>query len=246
MSDPSGLPGGASSDDSTPTGRWNLRLLARQLADTALDFLFPARCVGCQRAGSLLCDRCQSTIRVPDPMKEAGSPLAERRTTAEFDGTIRKAIHALKYQGQRRMAVPLSQRLLAQLRQSDWQPTLITAAPMHEGRLRERGYNQAALLAAPLAQAAGIPFHDKVLQRVRETRTQVGLNAQERQDNVADAFLADSSLAKGQQIVIVDDVYTTGATLRECASALLDAGAVKVWALTVAKAAHNKDTIDII
>jgi ComF family protein len=143
------------------------------------------------------------------------------------------------------MAVPLSQRLVTQLTQSDWQPTRIAAAPMHEGRLRERGYNQAALLAAPLAQAAGLPFHANVLQRTRETRTQVGLNARERHENVASAFVADSSLARGQQIVIVDDVYTTGATLRECASALLDVGAVKVWALTVAKAAHNHDTIDI-
>jgi predicted amidophosphoribosyltransferase len=89
---------------------------------------------------------------------------------------------------------------------------------MHEGRLRERGYNQAVLLAAPLAQAAGIPFHDKVLQRVRETRTQVGLNARERQDNVADAFLADSSLAKGQHIVIVDDVRQRAAGCRSSQS----------------------------
>jgi ComF family protein len=242
MSESSGLPGNAGD----LIGRWNLRLLARQLADTALDFLFPARCVGCQRAGSLFCERCQSALQVPTPVKEPGSPLTERRATAEFDGAIRKAIHALKYQGQRRMAVPLSQRLFAQLRQSDWQPTMVTAAPMHESRLRERGYNQAALLAEPLAQAAGLPFHAGAIRRVRETRTQVGLNAHERQENVAEAFLADLGLARGQQIVIVDDVYTTGATLRECASALLDAGAVKVWALTVAKAAHNRDTIDIV
>ncbi len=215
-----------------------IRLFTHQLAAAALDFIFPPRCIQCHRVGSLLCPKCQSQIPVPPPIREAGSPLSERRATAEFDGAIQAAIHALKYKGQWRYAKPLSERLHTELTRSGWTPTLITAAPLHEVRLRERGYNQSALLAAPVAQAFRLPFRPDAIQRVRDTRPQVGLGARDRKLNVADAFRAEAKLVKNQRIVIVDDVYTTGATLRACASALLEAGAVQVWAITVASAKH--------
>jgi ComF family protein len=175
-------------------------------------------------------------------MCESGSPLAEWRASAEFGDAIQKAIHAYKYRNQRRMAGPLASRLADVLAQSGWRPTLITAAPLHESRLRERGYNQAALLAERLAQAASVPFRAEIIRRVRATRPQVGLNARERLENVADAFEAHADVA-GQAIVIVDDVYTTGATLKACAHALRSAGAACVWGLTVASAhidLHNQ------
>ncbi|MCC7449417.1 MAG: ComF family protein [Anaerolineae bacterium] len=215
-----------------------IRLFTHQLAAAALDFIFPPRCIQCHRVGSLLCPRCQAKIPVPPPIREAGSPLSERRATAEFDGAIQQAIHALKYKGQWRYAKPLSERLQVELTRSGWMPTLITAAPLHEARLRERGYNQSALLAEPVAQSFRLPFRPDAIQRIRDTRPQVGLGRQERQINVADAFHAEPTLVKNQQIVIVDDVYTTGATLRSCASALLEAGAMQVWAITVASAKH--------
>src|SRR5260221_9645429 len=97
-----------------------VRLLAHQLVTTALDFVFPPRCIQCNRAGSLLCARCQAQIPTPPPVQERQSPLAERRATAEFGGPIQEAIHALKYKGQWRYAVPLSQRLIAELARSNW------------------------------------------------------------------------------------------------------------------------------
>lgn len=211
------------------------RLLIRQLLNTALNFLFPPQCIECRRrVGSLLCLECQSKIPPVAPLREADSPLIERRATAEFGGAIQKAIHAFKYSGQFAYGEVLGQRLVAELKRSDWQPTLISAVPLHESRLRERGYNQSALLAEYLAAASNLPFHPQAVARVRETRQQVGLNAKERHANVAGAFQADPALVSGQSIVVVDDVYTTGSTLRACASALLEAGASQVWALTVA------------
>jgi predicted amidophosphoribosyltransferase len=92
------------------------------------------------------------------------------------------------------------------------------------------------LLAARLSIAIGVPFHAEAVQRVRATRPQVGLNYHDRQTNVAGAFVADSALVSGQSVVVIDDVYTTGATLIACAEALRSAGAQQVWALTVASA----------
>ncbi len=234
---PAGITGGAVS-----SGR--VRLLAHQLVTTALDFFFPPRCIQCNRAGSLLCARCQDQIRVPPPYTEPGNPLTECRSTADFGGPIQQAIHSLKYKGRWSYAVPLGHRLARELARSDWQPTLITATPLHEARLQSRGYNQAALLAAPLALSTGIPFRPDAIRRVRDTPAQVGLGARERQINVAGAFQAEPGLVAGQHVVIVDDVYTTGATLRACASALLEAGAIKVWALTVASAGHRDHSDD--
>ncbi len=232
----SGLPAGITGGN---FGSGRVRLLARQLVTTALDFLFPPRCIQCNRVGSLLCPSCQEQIPAPPPIREPSSPLAERRSTAEFGGSIQKAIHALKYKGQWRYAEPLSQRLITELARSGWQPTLITATPLHDARRKSRGYNQAEMLAAPLAQAARVPFRADAIRRIRDTRAQVGLGMRDRQINVAGAFKAEPRLVAGQAVVIVDDVYTTGATLRECASALLEAGAVKAWALTVASAGHR-------
>lgn len=217
------------------------RLLTDYLLNTALDVLFPPRCIGCGCVGSLFCARCQSEIVMPPARCEPGSPLDGWRASAEFGGAIQKAIHAYKYKNQRRFAVPLADRLAEALAGSGWEPTLVTAAPLHASRLHERGYNQSAVLAERLARAAGLPFRADVISRVRATRPQVGLNARERQANVSDAFQARD--ATGASLVIVDDVYTTGATLRACAQALRSAGAARVWGLTVASASidvHNQ------
>ena len=112
---------------------------------------------------------------------------------------------------------------------------VIVPVPLHENRLRARGYNQAALLAQVLGQKIGLPISEGTLARVRETLPQVGLGAQERKENVRDAFRClDDGLA-GRRVLLVDDVCTTGSTLEACSLALRQGRARSIWALTLAR-----------
>jgi len=108
--------------------------------------------------------------------------------------------------------------------------------PLSKQRLKERGYNQAAMLAKPLALGLGVPFQPKALQRRRNTRSQVGLSRKERRRNVAGAFWASPDWISGKAVVVVDDVATSGSTLDACAEALWRAGASNVFGLTLARA----------
>lgn len=219
------------------------RQVAENLMAVAMEFFFPSPCIDCrQRVGSLFCSTCQKKYLAPPPIKEPHSPLSERRATAEFKDKIRDALHALKYENQRRMAIALGERLYNEFQRSTWKPDLITAAPLHPSRLKTRGYNQADLLAEVLARTAELPFSPQAISRLKDTVSQVGLNAHERESNVREAFIAVRDLVEGRRILIIDDVYTTGATLRSCGTALREAGAVEVWALTVASGVYQQST----
>jgi predicted amidophosphoribosyltransferase len=103
-------------------------------------------------------------------------------------------------------------------------------------RYRQRGYNQVALIATSFAKELKLPFFADALKRVRETQSQVGLDRQERHQNVEGVFCADSRILQDQSIVLIDDLLTSGATMKNCAIALLNAGAVQVFCLTIGRA----------
>jgi ComF family protein len=117
-----------------------------------------------------------------------------------------------------------------------WEIDLITPVPLGLARLAERGYNQSSLLARPLSLALHVPYRPQILSRVRETRSQVGLTAAERRENVSGAFVARSNGIMGRNVLLVDDVTTSGSTLDACAEALFTAGARQVYGLTLARA----------
>lgn len=159
-----------------------------------------------------------------------------------FDGAIRHAVHALKYQGIKALAPSLARELArhvqaipfaeSNLRQgAAW----VVPVPLHPQRLWERGFNQAALLAEPLAETLGIPLRPD-LARPRLTRPQVGMDsATLRQENVRGAFAWVGPALEGRPVLLVDDVSTTGATLEAAAEALVAGGAGAVWGLVLAK-----------
>jgi len=153
-----------------------------------------------------------------------------------FGGPIRNALHALKYRQNIGLGIALSQNIAALLQQLNWPVNLVVPVPLGTKRQRERGYNQADLLAKPLAFRLQLPYHSQVLVRARETRSQVELSLAERHRNMENAFQADARHVRGKNILIIDDVATSGATLDACADALLKAGAKSAFGLTVARA----------
>jgi ComF family protein len=136
------------------------------------------------------------------------------------------------------MGEVLSRPLIQMLCQSGWVIDLVTAVPVGVVRRAERGYNQAALLAWPVASACSLPYRSKALLKTRETRSQVGLNRLERRQNVELAYQASQELVAGKKVLLIDDVATSGATLDACTKALLEAGAVQVYGLTLARAKY--------
>lgn len=226
-----------------------------RLYHALLDLVFPPRCVGCGQWGVSLCPQCQTAISpVPAPICERCGrpvfgcevcplcrrdppPLSAIRSAAIFEGPLRLAIHHLKYKGQRGLAQPLG-ALMAQawpkaMRDGD----CLIPVPLHTARERERGYNQARLLAEELGRRIGLPVICNAIYRVRATQPQVHLDARARRENVAGAFAATGQASmRGRRPVLVDDVCTTAATLSACAEALWQAGAAQVFAYTLARA----------
>lgn len=204
---------------------------AKRLGAAVLDLIFPPRCAGCGRVGSLLCSACQAQMRAARPIP-VYAPNLRAVSAAVFGGPWRHAIHALKYEGQRALAPALA-AFLPPLPEGA-QPDLIVPVPLFPGREKWRGYNQSALLAEALGARLGLDVCADALRRVRDTRSQVGLSRQERQRNVSDAFTARADRVAGRRVLLVDDVVTTGATLSACAASLYRAGAAEVWAATLA------------
>jgi len=219
-----------------------------------LNLLFPPRCVGCRQAGSWLCAECMSQISwVEFPVCACcgGRPLADGlcerchtsplqieaiHSVAYFEGVLREAVHCLKYSGRTVLAEPLGDLMATYWMEHSVPVDLVVPVPLHAARLRERGYNQAALLAREMARRDGLALDERVLIRWRATAPQVELDAGQRKENVHAAFRCASDKLADKRILLVDDVCTTGATLEACALALYERGARSVQALTLARA----------
>ena len=158
------------------------------------------------------------------------------RAPYRMDGAVRQAVHALKYQYVRALAPTLGHLLAEFVASSDLPADVLVPVPLHPRRERNRGYNQSLLLARETGKIAGLPVEDKALRRLRATPSQAqSAGQEERRANVADAFATDTTLVQGRRVLLVDDVYTTGATLEACAMALKEAGAASVWGLALAR-----------
>ncbi len=213
------------------------RLVKHSVLTPVLDLIFPPVCVGCGRVGTLLCDRCIASFVAPEETGPPPYPLTALHALGQFNGALQKAVHALKYDCLTDLASPLGSLMAQAVLAAGWPRSQIIPVPLHDARYHQRGFNQSALLGQAIARQTGWGQWDEVLARVRMTQSQVGLNYQERQANVRGAFaVSNPSRLQGQDIILVDDVFTTGATLLECAKTLLDAGAGSIRALVVGRA----------
>lgn len=205
----------------------------RGLASGALDLLYPRKCVGCGAVGAYLCDRCIADA--PRAADTTGVGLQLVLAPFQMQGAPQKAVHRLKYNGVRGLAAPMGIAMAQHLERHGVAPDVIVPVPLHRSRQRERGYNQAALLAREVGRWLAVPVDEKLLVRAAAAPAQArSASREERQANVAGAFKAQRE-AIGKSVVIVDDVTTTGATLQACAATLRQAGARRLWGLTFAR-----------
>jgi len=218
----------------------------------AVDLLFPPRCAVCGHLESFLCPDCRSALPRAGPPRcvicwqptsggachrceESRPSFDGLRSAFVFEGGARDIVHKLKYQNQSVLAAPMADLLFDLLADSPLPADVLVPVPLFLRRKRVRGYNQSALLAQALARPLGLPVNEKTLGRTRNTASQARTaNSDERRANVRDAFVCKDGSLTGKQVLLIDDVSTTGATLDACARALRRGGAGSVWALTFA------------
>jgi ComF family protein len=183
----------------------------------------------CSRCGvplvSTHADRCRNCIEVPPAFSKAVS-------FGHYEGTLASAIHHFKFLGIRRLSKPLAELLLFFGAEGI---DAVIPVPLSPGGLKNRGFNQALLLAHHLSGKKNLPLLMDVLRKIVDTPPQVGLSAKERAANVRKAFACSGNVS-GMNILLIDDVMTTGATVNACAKQLLRAGAKSVQVLTLARA----------
>ncbi len=220
----------------------------------ALDFIFPRYCVGCGREGDFICAACLKTVNRVLPLicPKCGRPQPSGvlcpdcvnwssyidgiRSPFRFEGVVREAVHQLKYGNLRALSPTLAQFLFEYLDDSPLPADVIIPVPLHPKRLRERGYNQSELIAAELSKLSGSPLVKNSLIRQKNTLPQAKTtNVNQRQSNIAGAFICIDEQVKNKEVILIDDVSTSGNTLDACAKAMKAAGAISVWGLTVAR-----------
>jgi len=231
-----------------------------------LALVFPPICPICQNSlgdgerDALICGACEQDVQtiqppycagcgLPFPSQETDIHLCSRCLTEQYyfeihrscglyEGTLREGIHRLKYLGDFPTVRYFGNLLYSTFQQcfQDWPVDVALPVPLHPRRLRERGFNQALLLARELSKKTKIPLRAKALRKIKYTPTQTGLTGRQRKKNLKGAFqVAQKESLTGRSVLLIDDVYTTGATASECARVLQKAGAQRVAVLTLAR-----------
>ena len=224
-----------------------------------VELLYPRRCAVCDKPvdkmGRYICTKCHPKIKyVQTPfcmkcgkgLKDDSSEYCEdcensahvyTRCRALYEyNTIKEAIYRLKYEGRREYAdffgKDLARKLGSEIK--GWKADAIIPVPLHKDREKQRGYNQAALIANVLGRELDIPVKDRLIFRKRATLAQKQLNSKERQNNLKNAFKIGQNDVKLKTVIVVDDIYTTGATMDEVARSLKRAGVKEIYCISLA------------
>lgn len=207
------------------------------------ELLFPKFCLNCQREGEYLCQDCFALIDFPPYIPQKAAYLTGLFCAVPYNNfIIKKLIAQFKYRPfVKELAATLASLIIHSIKLNEKQillpeTGLLIPVPLTKKRLRERGFNQAEEIAKELSSFWKIPLANDILFKIKETLPQVGLSKEEREKNVKGVFATRSgNLIKDKTILLLDDVFTTGATLEEAARVLKGAGAREVWAVTVAR-----------
>lgn len=222
--------------------------LLKGLAIDLAEVVLPQRCVVCRRFGAALHAPCLEALPLASPLRcprcwtpgsasfcprclDAPPPYEALRARFRFEGDVRRALLEAKFRGKTALLAPLASAA-AEVVPPDWRIDAVVPIPLHRGRQRRRGYNQATLIARTVAGRLGRPLVADVLRRARATAPQAALTAEARARNLAGAFEARPL---NSEVLLIDDITTTGATFEEAAAALLNAGAIRVYALAIAR-----------
>ncbi len=216
------------------------------------DFILPRFCVHCTKKlnvdENFICSACYEDIKSPDShilASEFRRKFDEKKLVSGFasafifekDSAVQSIIHSLKYNQNFNIGIYCGKLAAIELQNelNSWNGDLIVPVPLHSLKKAERGYNQSLYIAKGISSVNNLPVFSKVLERIRFTKSQTTMNMEERQKNISGAFRCKKvKQISGRRIILVDDVITTGATTNEAASALLEAGAEKVFALSAA------------
>jgi len=218
------------------------------------DLLFPKFCLSCQREGNYLCEDCQSTLGVLNTHQkhQTHSPAGGLKdlyfALPYQQPLIKNLIKLFKYQPfVKELVIPLTSLIITHFQlieksTADFVNFILVPVPLERKKLKWRGFNQAEEIGKELANFFGIPLITNCLIKIKETLPQVELSDEERRENIKGAFLVkDKELIKNKKILLVDDVYTTGATMEECARVLKKAGAKEVIGIVIARAVPGQD-----
>ncbi len=206
------------------------------MIEKVLNIFFPPKCIFCgkllQSEEIEICYACRDSIAVskalPKPPK--GAFYDGAIAGFNYDGKVRKAVHAFKYNGKQGYAKPFARVIDYLFKKQEQSFEIITFVPSNKSHVRKRGYNQAKLLAQELGRFMGLPVVD-TLTKARKTVPMFGLKPEQRRANVLGAFklICQPSVVNGKRIILVDDIITTGSTASECARVLKENGAKCVW-----------------
>lgn len=223
-----------------------------QIKKFVLDFLFPPRCLGCQKEGNYLCEDCKSTLEISSVHQvQSTKYLKDLYFAVSYQSPlIKNLIQKFKYQPFiKELSKPLSSLIITHFQLLEQKPIffyqpktaasnfIIIPIPLERKRLKWRGFNQAEEIAKPLSKFLKIPLNNKVLMKIKPTPPQTELPKQERKINIKNTFLCQNQeIIRGKKIILVDDLYTTGSTMEEAARVLKKAGAKEIIGVVVARA----------